>query len=102
MLFCHFDEKNSKKLILSYSRRYFVLFYHGVVFFNIIGSRTTVSVTNMFKKAKYKKPTFQGLKSKVLFDIETKGQVLCVALGPVTICISIRTIELLYLFYNIG
>ena len=57
---------------------------------------------NMFKKAVYKKAIFQGLKSKVLFDIETTGQVFCIALGPVTICISIGTIELLYLFYNIG
>ena len=32
------------------------------------------------------------LKSKVLFDIETNGQVYCIALGPVTICISIGTI----------
>ena len=63
---------------------------------------TTVRVTNIFKKAEYKKPIFQGLKSKVLFDIETKGQVICIALGPVTICISIGTIELLYLFYDIG
>ena len=56
----------------------------------------------MFKKAEYKKPIFQGLKSKVLFDIETQGKVFCIDLGPVTIYISIGTIELLYLFYNIG
>ena len=56
----------------------------------------------MFEKAEYKKLIFQGLKSKVLFDIETKGQVFCIALGPVTIYISIGTIDLLYLLYNIG
>ena len=56
----------------------------------------------MFKKSEYKKLIFQGLKSKVLFDIETKGQVFCIALGPVTIGIYIGTIELMYLFYNIG
>ena len=89
-------EKTHSKLLKS-----FFCFYHGG-FFNVIGTRTTVSVTNMFKKAEYKKPIFQGLKSKVLFDIETKGQVFCIALGPVTICISVGTIELLYLFYNIG
>ena len=68
---------------------------------NSIETRTTVSVTNMFKKAEYKKPIFQWLKCKVLLDIETKGQGFCTALGPVTICIYIGTIELMYLFYNI-
>ena len=101
MLFVILTKKIRKKLILSYSRCSFV-FYHGAVLFNVIGTRTTVSITNMFKKAEYKKAIFQGLKSKVQFDIETKGQVFCIALGPVTIYISIRTIELLYLFYNIG
>ena len=56
----------------------------------------------MFKKAEYKKLIFQGLKCKILFDIETKDQVFCIALGPVNICIYIGTIELMYLFYNIG
>ena len=73
-----------------------------VMYFNVIGKRTTVSVTNMYKKAEYKKPIFQVLKCKVLFDIETKGQVFYIVLSSVTICISIRKIELLYLFYNIG
>ena len=76
----------------------FFCFYHGAVFFNVIGTRTTVSVTNMFDKVEYKKPIFQGLISQVLFDIETRGQVFCIALGPVTICIPIGKIELLYLF----
>ena len=61
-----------------------------------------VSVTNMFEKAEYKKPIFQGLKSRVLLDIETSGQLFCIALGQVTICIPIGTIGLLYLFYNTG
>ena len=68
----------------------------------LFGTPTTKSVTNKFKKAEYKKPIIQGLKSKVLFDVETKGQVFSIALGPVTICRSIGTIELLYIFYNIG
>ena len=95
-------KKGSKKIvILSYSRRSFV-FKFDKSFLMLFGTRTTASVTNIFGKADYKKPIFQGLKSKVLFDIETKGQVFCIALGPVTICISIGTIELLYLFYNTG
>ena len=49
-------------------------------------------VTNMFGKAEYKKP--------ILLDIETRGQVFYVTLGPVTICIPIGTIGSLYLFYN--
>ena len=68
----------------------------------LFGTRTTVSVSNKFKKAEYKKPIFQGLKSKVLFDIETRGQVVCIALGPVAIGIPIGTIELLYLFISGG
>ena len=71
------------------------------LFFNVIGKRTTARVTNMFGKAKYKKPIFKGLIFQIPFDIETKSQVLCITLGPVTICISIGTIELLNLFYNI-
>ena len=101
MLFCHFDEKNSKKTHSKLLKTFFC-FYHRAVFFlfNFIETCTTVSVNNMFKKAEYKKPIFQWLKCKVLLDIETKGQVFCIALGPVTICIFIATIGLLYLFYN--
>ena len=91
-------KKSHSKLLMTF----FCFFKSQRCFFNVIGTRTTVSVTNMFKKAEYNKPIFQGLKSKVLFDIETKGQVFCIALGSVTICTSIGTIELLYLFYNIG
>ena len=47
----------------------------------------------MFKKAEYKKPIFQVLKCKVLFDIEIKGQVFYIALAPVTISITIAIIE---------
>ena len=36
----------------------------------------------MFKKAEYRKSIFQGLKSKVLFDRDTKGQVFCIAISP--------------------
>ena len=77
-------------------------FFITALFFNVIGTCTTVRVTNMFEKAEYKKPIFYGLLFQVLFDIETMGQVFCIALGPVTICIPIGTIELLYLFYNTG
>ena len=58
----------------------------------------------MFEKAEYKKPIFQGLISQVLFDIglKTMGQKFCIALGPVVICIPTGTVELLYLFNNIG
>ena len=59
-------------------------------------NKKTVSVTSMFERAEYKKPICYGLMFQVLFDIETVGQVFCIALGPVTICISIGTIELLY------
>ena len=33
-------------------------------------------------------------------DTETRGQIFCIALGPVTICITIGTFGSLYLFYN--
>ena len=56
----------------------------------------------MFEKAQYKKPIFQGLITRVQLDIETRDQVFCVALGPVTICITIGTIGLLYVFYSTG
>ena len=56
MLFCHFDEKIREKTILSYSRRSFV--FITALFFNVIGTRTTVNVTNMFEKAEYNKPIF--------------------------------------------
>ena len=59
-----------------------------------------VRITNMFKNAHYKKPIFQELISLVLLEIETRGRVFCVELGPLTICIAIGTIALLYLFYN--
>ena len=54
-----------------------------------------VRVINMFQNAHYKKPIFQELISRVLLEIETKGQVFCIALGPVAICIAIQTIGLL-------
>ena len=59
-------------------------------------------VTDIFEKAEYKKPIFQGLVSQVLFDTETKGPVFYIGLGPMTINLPIGTIELLYLFYNTG
>ena len=57
---------------------------------------------NMVQTAHYKKPIFQELISRVLLEIETSGQVFCIALGLVTICIAIQTIGLLYIFYNTG
>ena len=54
------------------------------------------------RKGWVKKPIFQGLISRVLLDIQTKGQVFCITLGPVTVRIPNGTIGLLYLFYNIG
>ena len=68
----------------------------------LIGTRTIVRVTNMFENTHYKKPIFQELISRVLLEIETRDRVFCIALGPVTICIAMGTIELLYLFYNTG
>ena len=56
---------------------------------------------NMFQNAHYKKPIFQELISRDLLEVETRGQVFCIALGPVTISIAIQTIGLLHLFYNI-
>ena len=56
----------------------------------------------MYERAEYRKPIFQGLISRVLLDIETRGQVFCKALGPVNICIAIGTVVLVYLFYNTG
>ena len=61
-----------------------------------------VHVTNMDENAHYKNPIVQEMISRVMFEIETRGQVFCIALGPVTICIAIRTIGLLNLFYNTG
>ena len=59
MLFCHFDEKKFEKtLILSYTRRSFVFII--ALFFNVSGTRTTVSVTNLFEKAEYKTPIFRA------------------------------------------
>ena len=69
---------------------------------NFIGKRTIVHLNNMFENAHYIKPIFQELISRVLLEIETRDQVFCIALEPVTICIAIRTIGLLYLFYNTG
>ena len=80
----------------------FFCFYHSAVGFNVIGMCKTVSVTNMFQKAKNITPIFQELITQVLFDIGIRSQVFCIALHPVTICIPIGTIELLYLFYNKG
>ena len=53
-------------------------------------------------KRSLQKPIFQELISRVILEIETRGQVFSIALGPVTVCIAIRTIGLLYLFYNTG
>ena len=53
-----------------------------------------------FPKRSRQKPIFQELISRVPFEIETRGQVFCIALGSVTICIAIRTIGLLNPFYN--
>ena len=55
-----------------------------------------------FQNAQWQKPIFQQLISRVLFKIETKSQEFCIALGPVTICITINNIGLLYLFFNTG
>ena len=57
MLFCHFDEKNSKKLHSKLLKTFFC-FNQGTGFFNVSGTRTTVSITNMFEKAEYKKSIF--------------------------------------------
>ena len=67
MLFCHFDEKIKKKLILSYSIRYFVSI--TALFFYVIGTGKTVIVTNMFEKAHYKNTIIQGLIFRVLLEI---------------------------------
>ena len=98
--FVIFTKKIRKKLILTYSRRSFV--FVTTLFFLMLSERIQHwALLIMLKKPEYEKPICQGLKSRVLFDIETKGQMFCIALGPVTICLSIGTIELLYLFYNI-
>ena len=65
-------------------------------------TRTIMRGINMYQNAQWQKPIFQELISRVLFEMETRGQVFCIALGPVTICVTIRTIGLLYLFYNAG
>ena len=81
-------------------------YYQPVHYFwngpRIIITRTIVHVINMFQNAQWQKPIFQELISRVLFEIETRGQVFCISLGPVTTCRAIITIELLYLFYNAG
>ena len=53
-----------------------------------------------FRNAHYKKTIF--LIFRVVLKIETEGQVFCIAPRPVTICIAIKTIGLLYLFDNTG
>ena len=50
----------------------------------------TVRVINMFQNAQLQKLIFQELISLDLFEIETRGQVFCIALVPVTICVAIR------------
>ena len=99
MFFCHFDKKNRTNPILSYSRRSFVFLSRD--FFNVTGTRTRVGVTNMFEKTEYKS-RFSGLDISGSFDIDTRYQVFCIALGPLAICIPIGIVELLYLFYDIG
>ena len=64
--------------------------------------RTTVRFINMFQNAQCEKPIFQELISRVLLEIETRGQVFCIVLRPVTIVIAIGTFGLLYLFFNTG
>ena len=55
-----------------------------------------VPVTNMFENAQWQKPIFQELISRFLLQIETSARVFFIALGPMSICIAIRTIGLLY------
>ena len=62
--------------------------------------RTIVRFINMFQNAQCEKPIFQEFISRVLLEIEIRGQVFCIVLGPVTIYIAIKTIGLLYLFFN--
>ena len=71
-----------------------------LLIFYIIIMLMIVHIIDMFQNAQWQKPIFQELISRILFEIETRGQVFCIALGPVTICIATRTIGLLYLFYN--
>ena len=68
--------------------------------FNVIVTRTTVSVTNTFENAEYKKTIVEGLISQVPFNIEARCQMFYIALGPVAMCIPFGTIGLLYLLYN--
>ena len=68
----------------------------------IIIKRTIVRFINMFQNAQCEKPIFQELISRVLLELEIRGQVFCIVLGPVTISIAIKTIGLLYLFFNTG
>ena len=79
---------------------YNLLFYYLCFFFLQDYSTRIVRVINMFQNAHYKKPIIQELISRVLLEIEARGQVFCIALGTVIICIAIQTIGLLYLFYN--
>ena len=67
---------------------------------NII-KRTIVRSINMFQNAQCEKPIFQELISRVLLEIETRDQVFCIVLGPVTISTAIKTIRLLYIFFLI-
>ena len=61
-----------------------------------------VRLVSMFQNAHYKKPIFSGVDISGSIGNRNKGKVFCIALGPVTICMAIRTIGLLYLFYNTG
>ena len=53
----------------------------------------------LFQNAQCEKPIFQDLISRVLLEIETRGQVFCIVPRPVTIAIAIETFGLLYLFF---
>ena len=68
----------------------------------LIIKRTIVRFINMFQNAQCEKPIFQVLISRALLETETRGQVFCIVLRPVTIAIAIETFGLLYLFFNTG
>ena len=65
------------------------------------GNLTQSFLSKYVRKPSLHKTDFSGVDiSGSIGILETMCRVFCIALGPVTICIAIGTIGLLYLFYN--
>ena len=102
MLLCYFDEKNSKKphsklldVLLFLSWR---CFFNAIILFFYQNAHNN-ECYYFVRKGRVQKADFSGLYTSDSFDIKTRGQVFCIALGPVTICKLFPTEELKYCIY---